>query len=207
MTDQRMRRSTAVAQVERMVDAASEIHTLNEHGIDVPLREVWVGGAILQPGDRIDSYDVALALDAPADEVTWRALDPAGAWIADRLRLTKMPVVWFVCPAGRPPHDTQMRGMLRVWSTAGTDHGAIDRLRRDDPALADAATPADAAQLATELAACRRRLATVLDSFHDRDWRREHTGRGVYPEDHLWRAAQAVRELTDAIEDRRAVEL
>lgn len=204
MTDQRMRRSTAVGQVERMVDAAGEIHKLNAHGFDIPLLEVWVGGAILQSVDRIDSYDVALVLDAPDDEVTWRALDPTGDWIADRMRLTKLPVAWFVHPAGRPVHDRQMRGMVRVWSTAGADRVAIDRLRHGDPTLTEATAPADAAQLATELAECRRHLATVLDSYHDRDWRRAHTGHGVSPEDHLWSAAQAVRELTDAIEKHRA---
>jgi hypothetical protein len=145
MTDNRMRRSTAVGQVERMVDAASDIHRLSEHGFDIPLLEVWVGGAILQPVDRIDSYDVALVLDAPSDEVTWRAPDPTGDWIADRMRLTKMPVAWFVAPAGRPVHDR----------------------------------------------------------YHDRDWRRARTSRDVHPEDHLWRAAQAVRELTDAVDNHR----
>jgi hypothetical protein len=47
MTDQRMRRSTAVGQVERVVDAADEIRKLHDHGFDMPLIEVWVGGAIL----------------------------------------------------------------------------------------------------------------------------------------------------------------
>jgi hypothetical protein len=204
MTDQRMRRSTAIGQIERMVDAASDIHRLNEHGFDIPLLELWVGGALLEPVDRLDSYDVALVLDAPADEVTWRAYDHTGAWIAERMRLTKLPVAWFVRPAERPLHDRRMRGMVRVWSTAGADHGAIDRLRHGD--ATEAAAPAATAQLVAELAECRRHLATVLDRYHDRDWRREHTGGGVYPEDHLWRAAQAVRELTDAIEERRASE-
>ena len=49
------------------------------------------------------------------------------------------------------------------------------------------------------VAQCRRHLATILDNYHDRHWRRAHKGYGTYPEDHLWRAAQAVRELTDAI--------
>jgi hypothetical protein len=49
------------------------------------------------------------------------------------------------------------------------------------------------------LAQCRRHLATILDNYHDRHWRRAHKGYGTYPHDHLWRAAQAVRELTDAI--------
>lgn len=202
MTDQRMRRSTAVAQVERIVEAADEIHRLNQHGFDMPLVEVWVGGVILEPVDRMASYDVALVLDLPAEEATWRAVHPASEWIADRLRLTKLPVAWFVRPAGGRVYDQRFRTMVRVWSADGPDRETIDRLRRGDATLADAAIPPSTAQLATELADSRRHLATVLDRYHDRDWRREHTGFGIYPEDHLWRAAQAVRELTDAVDDR-----
>ena len=117
-----MRRSTAVGQVERIVAAADEIRGLVEIGFDIPLVEVWVGGAILEPGDRIDVYDVALGVDAPAEDVPWRAADPTGAWIADRMRLTKMPVTWFVRPAGRPVLDGRLRTMVRVWSTAGPEH-------------------------------------------------------------------------------------
>lgn len=57
------------------------------------------------------------------------------------------------------------------------------------------------AQLGAERAVARRHLATVLDHYHDRDWRREHQGFGVYPEDHLWRAAQGLREIEDALRD------
>lgn len=49
------------------------------------------------------------------------------------------------------------------------------------------------------LAQCRRHLATILDNYHDRHRRRAHKGYGTYPDDHLWGAAQAVRELPDAI--------
>lgn len=198
-----MRRSTAVDQIERIVAAADDIRGLVETGFDVTLVEVWVGGAILEPDDRVDAYDVALVLDAPVGDVPWRALHPTGAWIADRLRLTKMPVTWFVRPAGRPVLDGRLRTMVPVWSTAGPERNIIDRLRRGDVTLADV-TPVDAEQLSAELAESRRHLATVLDRYHDRDWRREHTGHGSSPEDHLWRAAQAVRELTDALERRRA---
>ncbi|HEX6255670.1 MAG TPA: hypothetical protein VFZ70_07630 [Euzebyales bacterium] len=205
MTDQRMRRSTAVGQVEGMVDAASDIHRLNSHGLDIPLLEVWVGGAILEPVDRIDS-STSRSCSTYRPTRAPGARDPAGDWIADRVRLTKLPVAWVRATRGRPAYDRRMRRMIRVWSTSGTDRDAIDRLRHGDPTLGDAAVPVDTEQLATELAEFRRHLATVLDSCHDRDWRREHTGGWIHPEDHLWRAAQAVRELTDAIEERRAGE-
>lgn len=200
-----MRRSTAVAQIEHVVDAADEVHRLAGHGFDVPLAELWVGGAILEPTDRIAAYDVVIVLDAPAEEVTWLTLHPTGKWIADRLRLTKLPAVWFLRPVAQPVHNHRLPVLIRVWTTAGPDRHAIDRLRRGELAPTDLSMPPDdvqlAAQLQAELAQCRRHLATVLDSYHDHDWRRDHKGFGVYPEDHLWRAAQAVRELTDALDD------
>ncbi|MGH3801725.1 MAG: DUF7711 family protein [Pseudonocardiaceae bacterium] len=57
------------------------------------------------------------------------------------------------------------------------------------------------AQLCEERAVARRHLAAVLDRYHDRGWRRKHQGFGVYPEDHLWRAAQGRREVEDALRD------
>jgi hypothetical protein len=42
-------------------------------------------------------------------------------------------------------------------------------------------------------------LRTVLDRFHEPSWRREHKGFGRYPEDHLWFAAEGVREIEDAL--------
>jgi hypothetical protein len=50
--------------------------------------------------------------------------------------------------------------------------------------------PANTKELVVELLVerdiGRRHLATVAESFHDKDWRHVHRGNGVYPEDHLW---------------------
>jgi len=40
----------------------------------------------------------------------------------------------------------------------------------------------------------------VLDHYWEHDWRREHRGDGIYPENHLWRASQAIRDIEAAIE-------
>jgi hypothetical protein len=39
----------------------------------------------------------------------------------------------------------------------------------------------------------------VVGSYHDREWRRDHKGFGVYPEDHLWWATRGWLELDDAL--------
>lgn len=188
-----------------MVAVADDIRRLAALDFDVPLVEVWVGGAILEPVDRIATYDVALVLDEPPDEVTWLALHPAGSWIADRLRLTKVTAAWFLRSSAHPVHNHRLRALLRVWTIDGAERQAIDRLRRGELTATDIVTapgePQLAIQLRSELAQCRRHLAIVLDRYHDRDWRRDHKGFAIYPEDHLWCAAHAVRELTDAVDD------
>jgi hypothetical protein len=208
MTDQRMRRSTAVKQVADFVEKADEVHRLPGGVlvdiIDARLAGLWVGGAILENVDRIDSYQVVLVLDAPADEIPWLALHPDGEWYADRLRLTKASAAWFLRSTEHCVHNHELRELVRMWSPDGPDHAVLDRLRHGELAPTDISQPPDdaamAVQLETELAQSRQHLATMLDSYHDPGWRHAHKGFGGYPEDHLWRAAQAVRELTDAVD-------
>jgi hypothetical protein len=56
-------------------------------------------------------------------------------------------------------------------------------------------------QLREELAASRRHLRAALDSYWDRDWRREHTRYDESPEDHFWRAAIAVEDMLGALDE------
>lgn len=206
MTDQRMRRTTAVTQVAGFVEKADEVHRLPPgvltDVVDAKLVELWVGGAILENVERIDIYNIVLVLDARAEEVPWLALHPDGEWYADRLRLTKIGAPHYL-RSTEHLHNHELRELVRVWTRDGSDNSVLDRLRRGELEPTDISRPPDdatlAAQLETELAHCRQHLATMLDSYHEPDWRRAHKGFGVYPEDHLWRAAQAVRELTDAL--------
>jgi hypothetical protein len=54
-------------------------------------------------------------------------------------------------------------------------------------------------QLETEWETSRRHLEHGVDSYHDRNWRRDHKGFGVYPEDHLWWATRGWLELDNAL--------
>ncbi|MGH9042642.1 MAG: DUF7711 family protein, partial [Acidimicrobiia bacterium] len=56
-------------------------------------------------------------------------------------------------------------------------------------------------QLTEELAASRHHLRRVLDQYWEPDWRRDHKGYDESPEDHLWRAAQAVSEIEQALSE------
>ena len=60
------------------------------------------------------------------------------------------------------------------------------------------------AQVEIERVAARTHLAEVTAMFDDREWRRDHTGNGAYPEDTLRAAAAAFIELDDRLSPSRA---
>jgi hypothetical protein len=88
----------------------------------------------------------------------------------------------------------------RFWSDRdGCDGDVLDALReRRSVPVVEPSHEEWRAQLGEECALARRRLEAVLDHFYERHWRHKHKSFGVYPEDHLWRAAQGLREIEDA---------
>ena len=71
--------------------------------------------------------------------------------------------------------------------------------RRDDLAVVEPSEERLGEQLEAELAASRRHLWDVLDHYWEQDWRRRQHSTDDQPEDQLWRAAQAVREIEAAL--------
>jgi len=139
-------------------------------------------------------------LDVAPQELPWLASHPTGEWVGDRLCLGKHPFHWFYRPALWPWwNSAHHRRVTRFWTAeSGLDQDALDTA---GPARAMAIpSPAEMTeQFQMELAVSRRHLHDVLDRFWDPDWRSPH--RNPEPaEDHLWRAAQGVRELEEAIE-------
>jgi hypothetical protein len=53
-------------------------------------------------------------------------------------------------------------------------------------------------QMRVESGVARSHLAYVLDHYWQPGWRKKHKGE-LLPEDHLWRAAQGMREISEAI--------
>jgi hypothetical protein len=87
------------------------------------------------------------------------------------------------------------------WSLAGPDETALDALGDRHLGDLDRLVPAaaeEAEQLQEELAASLAHLQRVDAAYWERDWRREHKGLGVYPEDHLWRATHGYLDLLAA---------
>jgi len=97
-----VRYATAVRHLETVGEAATADLPLRDTSIGYPLEELWVGGDVLEGLWDLDVTCVALVLDQPVAEVTWLALNPAGQWIAERLRMTRLPMRWY-CRPGRVP--------------------------------------------------------------------------------------------------------
>jgi hypothetical protein len=99
----------------------------------------------------------------------------------------------------------QHRRLARYWSAgAGLDDSVIDALRTrrlDGLEVVEPTADELARQLLAELPVSRRHLRTVVERYWDEGWRREHKGCDESPEDHLWRAAAAVSEMQDALDE------
>ena len=97
-----MRYGAALRQLVTVSEAATDDLRLRDTDIGYPLEELWVGGDVLEGPQELDATCVVLVLDQPVAEVTWLALNPAGQWIAERLRMTRLPMRWY-CRPGRVP--------------------------------------------------------------------------------------------------------
>lgn len=197
-----MKYATAVRHLVTVGEAATDDLRLRDTSIGYPLEELWVGGDILEGLQELDVACVVLVLDQPVADVTWLALNPAGQWIAERLRMTKLPMRWYCRPAGYPAWNPELHKVVRFWSAATQlDREVMENLRLGRFDSLPVVRPSDdqlMSQLAIEAVDCRRHLWHVLDHYWDESWRREHRAFGIQPEDHLWRASQAVREIEEA---------
>jgi hypothetical protein len=196
-----MRYATAV---RRLRQIAADAHRVNLPNEDPLLLAVYTFGPLLQHPAEIEAVDIALVCDAPADELSWRAEPPWTLRIVETLRLKEAPVRWYFRPATWPVSNHIIREPLRVWSLEEADEQALTGLvdgRAQPLRLPAPSRTVQRAQQAAELAAARRRLRQVHDSYWDRDWRHAHSRPGVYPETHLFNAVSGYLDLLDAGEE------
>lgn len=200
-----VKRSTAIGHLVEMAEVATERLRLRDTDIGWPLEELWVTGDLVSLADAMDAGSVVLVLDVPADELPWLAIHPAGEWVGDQLRLGKRPIGWCYRPVAWPVWNHEHRRLVRFWSARdGFDDAVIDALRSrrlDQLTVIEPSNDQLAEQLRAELVASRRHLRDMLAAYWDHDWRRAHKGDDDSPEDHLWRAATAVSEMTDALDE------
>jgi hypothetical protein len=193
-----VKRSTAIGRLGDVCDGLDRARQWS----DVTVSAAYVYGPLLDGDDAFESISIALVVDEPAVRVPWRSRPVHLEALAKLVRLDKLPVSWRWRPAEWPIWNHAIPRAARCWTAAdGRDQTVLDALQaRSTTGLELSQPPNDNAvrrQVEIELAMARADLADVTAKFGDREWRRDHTGHGAYPEDTLWTAAAAFVELDD----------
>jgi hypothetical protein len=193
-----MKRSTAIG---RLSEVAEELDRASQWS-EVSVIAGYVYGALVDGDDELEYVLIALVVDEPAERVPWLSRPAHLEALAKFIRLDKVPIGWWWRPVEWPVWNHQIPRAACFWTRDnGRDERVIEALRAHSIDGIQLAEPADAdslrAQVEVERATARRHLASVTNSFGDRDWRRDHKGDGAYPEDALWAAAAGFVELDD----------
>ena len=200
-----MRYSTAVRRLRSVAEGLSAVDRVDAFEVI----DAYVFGGLLDGPESLDVVSVAFVVDLPVEEVPWRARSAALEALASLMRLDKVPVERVWRPADWPVWNHVIVGAVRFWSRAdGIDEDVMALLTQQRFGDLTGVGPPNREryleQLRVERDASRRHLHHVLDRYHDREWQRAHRSYTMYPEDHLWWAADAFVELDDAIRDELA---
>jgi hypothetical protein len=194
--------ATAVRRLGSVAESLSSVASFD----DALITDAYMFGDILNGPESLDVVSVAFVVDLPVLEVSWCARPVRSEALAEYLRMDKVPVSRWWRPAGWPVWNHEIVKAVRIWSQpAGVDEDVLapvaqrrfDELSYVEPSSRDQYLE----QLRTERRVARQHLNEVLDRYHERDWQRSHRSLGMYPEDHLWWAAEAFRELDEAVRD------
>jgi hypothetical protein len=193
--------ATAVRHLREMADVANESLGFRDTTFGWPLEELWVGGNLLQFPHELEVGSVVLVFDLPVKRLPWLREPRDAGWVAERLRLGKRPYFWAYRPAGWPAWNCRDRRVVRFWSAGqGVHDEVIEAFSQRGAGALTVVEPSDEEldeQLRNELAVSWDHLRHVLDHYDDPPWRNRNRG---YPlDDPLWRAAQGVREIEDAL--------
>jgi hypothetical protein len=196
-----MKYSTAVG---RLRTVAEEL-TSHAAWRDDLIVEAYVYGELLDAPPTLERVALALVVDLPLEEVTWLAHPAAPEAAVSLLRFDKYPITWRWRPLAWPVWNHEIVGPVRFWSVKdGADEATLDALAQRALDSMERSLPKDEetflAQLRIERDAAKNHLASVVDSYHDRDWRKGHKGFGVYPEDHLWWETRGFLDLDEAVD-------
>lgn len=184
-----------------MADVATESLGFRETSFGWPLEELWVAGDLLEFPQELDFGAVVLRFNLPVDELPWLREQQDADWAAERLRLGKRPFLYFYRPLDWPAWNCRRRRVTRFWSAKeGLQQDVIEAFSQRDASGLGVVEPSDSefrVQLRAELAVSWRHLRYVLDQYDQQPWRNR---KRYYPsEDPLWRAAEGVREIEDAL--------
>jgi hypothetical protein len=198
--DVAVKRSTAV---NRLAEIATELERSKQWRGAIVVATYVFGSIVEEDGD-VERILIALAVDEPVENVPWMSNPPRLEALASLLRFDKLPMSWWWRPSAWPVWNHTITRAVCFWSAAGGSDqtvfdalaaGRIDQLHFVEPG----GTEELVAQLRAERDVARSHLEESVAGFHDREWRREHRGDGVYPGDHLWSAAAGFVDLDNAL--------
>lgn len=199
-----MRYATAVRRLRSLAEEFDHHARLWEEPL---VTAAYVYGELLEGPEELDAARIALVVDLPPDQVTWRAEPPTAAAFAELTKLSSLPLEWTWRPVLWPVWNHEVRGPVRFWSLDGPDEQALTALERRHFGELRRLVPEPAEereQLEEELAFSRAHLKRVTGAYWDREWRRAHKGAGAEPEHHLWRAADGYLDLLAAVKGRHS---
>ncbi len=196
-----MRYRRAVEKIRLLAEACEEIKAWPPDE-DPLLLEAYVFGDVLTGADPLEVVHVALVLNLPPEQVPWESEPHGTGWLADRLGLSKGGFEYFWRSCLDPVWNHYIRGPVRFWSHEGADEAVLTALGERRFGALQRLTPepeAERERVAAELDQALSRLRAVRDAYWERDWRREHSGLGRYPEDALWGAVKGYLDRRDAL--------
>ncbi len=194
-----MKRSTALGHIDHIAAEATRYAEVQPEGW--PLESIWIADDILNAPETLDVVTMLLCVDVPVEDLTWQALNRVEVAIAETMGMDKAPIWRHGRPSAWPAWNAQNRRVRRFWHiTEGTDTEIIETLRQGKAIEPLAVEPhVFIEQMQTEHGVSRAHLHHVLDEYWDHQWRKEHKGYGIHPEDHLWRAAYGLRQIEEAL--------
>lgn len=200
--DGAMKRSTAISRLSDVADGLERSKIWPEPGVIAG----YVFGALLDPAADVERVQLALVVDEPVEDVPWMSRPRHLEALASLLRFDKLPISWWWRPSAWPVWNHEITRAVSFWSaTAGSDQGVFDALSAGHVDKLEFVEPTHAEQFIEELEVerevSRRHLTDAVAGLYDRDWRRERTGDGVYPADHLWWATAGYLDLDNAVTD------
>jgi hypothetical protein len=193
-----VKRSTAI---KRLGDIAEGLDSLALWpGTSVTAAHVF--GPLLDGSSDSEWLQIALVVEEPAETIPWMSRPPQFEGLPHLLRLDKLPVQWRWRPASWPVWNHEINRSACFWTQTGhLDQTVIDALTSGRVDQLSLHQPADSdelhAQLMLERDVSRAHVAEILDRFYDHGWRREHSGGGIYPQDHLWWATYGFLSIDD----------
>lgn len=195
-----MKYSTAVGRIRTVADEL----TSHAEWRDELIVEAYVYGELLDAPPTLERVALAFVVDLPPEEVTWLAHPAAPEAAVSLLRFEKYPITWRWRPLAWPVWNHEIVAPVRFWSVKdGADAATLDALASRELDSLEPLLPkveeTFLAQLRIEREVAKRHLESVVESYHDRDWRKSHKGFGVYPEDHLWWATSGFLDLDEAV--------